>query len=651
MTSQKFNVSGSSPNFRTELARKLACMAPEIINDGKLDVQKLAELLDDDASIDTERFGLVWPGKRHAQRLAQTPTTATLLPDHENSINWETTQNVFIEGDNLEVLKVLQRHYYGKISTIFIDPPYNTGSDFVYADNYTDGINAYLEWSGQSGAEGAIRSNTESNGRFHSAWLSLMYPRLKLARNLLSEDGVIFIAIGTRESANLRVLCDEIFGETNFIASFIWEKTQHFGRQKVNSYSNYDSILCYARRLYTPDGTKKELLVEYVKNEFEDAPLYNASNPENTIRFPAGTVRFNLQDGVYHESSDEKYVLLNPVIVSDGLNANDFSLKFRSRWSAATIEEEAKKGTRYWVKTKTFAIRAIYAEGKSFNESPREIIFTNRTASNVTRSRSGQSVGTNEEGSAEIAELLGKSIFDYPKPVSLIKYLLSLVQPGIVLDFFSGSGTTAAAVLEMNAARDGNRSFIMVQLPEPTPVGSNARESGFDTIADIACERIRRAGVKISKDRETMLDERAKGLDIGFRAYRLAETNFTKWQVNANVTENELEDLFSSAQISINDSASPEALFVEILIKLGLPLTENYKQDTIADLDVFNIKEGLILGYFSRHVKPTLEQLRELVEATEVRLILLEEAFQGDDELKTNLTQLCKTRGVELSIA
>lgn len=259
-------VPGTTPDFATEAAERLAELFPEVIADGKADVEKLKVLLGDDVEDARERFGLFWPGKTRAIRAAQTPTTSTLMPDKENSVDWDTTQNVFIEGDNLEVLKILQKHYYGQIKMIYIDPPYNTGNDFVYADDYADSIGNYLELTGQTDEGGKLSTNSESAGRFHSNWLNMMYPRLKLARNLLHEDGVIFISISDKEQAHLKDICDEIYGEHNFIASFIWEKSAHFGRQKINSYSNYDHVYCYARQLNEPHGSKKRTACRVLKD-------------------------------------------------------------------------------------------------------------------------------------------------------------------------------------------------------------------------------------------------------------------------------------------------------------------------------------------------------------------------------------------------
>ena len=642
-------VPGTTPDFTTEAANKLALLFPEIVADGKVDIGKLKIILGVDVDDARERFGLTWPGKAQAIRAAQTPTTATLMPDKENSVDWDATQNVFIEGDNLEVLKVLQKHYYGQIKMIYIDPPYNTGNDFVYSDDYSDSIGSYLELAGQADELGKLSTNSESAGRFHSNWLNMMYPRLKTSRNLLADDGVIFISIGDKEQSRLKDICDEIYGEHNFIASFIWEKSQHFGRQKVNSYSNHDFILCYARQLFDPQGSKKELLVEFSKTEFEDAPLYNASNPENTLLFPAGSTKFNIPDGVYAESSDQKYSLRTPVVVKQGRNENSFELKFRSRWSRETVLAEAEKGTTYWVKSKNFAIRAGYSEGKASNESPRQVIFTNSSAPNRTKSRFGVPVGTNEEASSQLKELMGGDYFSYPKPTSLIEYLVSLVAPGTVLDFFAGSGTTAEAVMALNSRDGGDRQTISVQLPEPLEEEKpDAHVAGFETIADISRERIRRAGEKILEEESSKLDGRPDSLDVGFRAYKLVDTNFTKWRADSGLSEDELVGLFADLADSADDHARPEALLTEVLLKLGFSLTEKIETVEVAGLSVFSVADGLVLAYLDEHTQPTLDQLRALVGEEPERLVVLEDAFQGNDELKTNLVQECRTRNVDL---
>ena len=298
--------------------------------------------------------------------------------------------NLYFEGDNLKVLNLMQKDFSSKIRMIYIDPPYNTGNDFVYKDSFRN-------------------------------WADMIEPRLELARKLLTDDGIIFISIGEEEVDTLKTICNKVFGEDNFITKFIYEKTQHFGRQKLNAYSNAEYILCYAKEL-VKDGKIKELLAEGVNANLLDAPLYNASNRVTEVVFPAGSVKFNIKDGIYTKTKSKKYELLNEVTVNNGTNSNDLTLRFRSRWSAKTVLEEYKKGTTFWIKTESFAIRAVYHVGKSTVIAPKQIIFTN--PKNPTVSRFGERVTTSETATAQLEKLMGGKYFNYPKAVSLISYLM-----------------------------------------------------------------------------------------------------------------------------------------------------------------------------------------------------------------------------------
>ena len=613
-------------NFHTELARELADLAPEIIADGKLDIQKLAELLGEDTAAAHERFGLVWPGKRDAQRIAQTPTTATLLPDREAAKDWDTTQNVFIEGDNLEVLKVLQKHYYGKVKMIYIDPPYNTGQDFVYKDNFRHGVTSYLEWTQQTNESGKVSSNAETAGRYHSNWLNMMYPRLKLARNLLKDDGVIAISIDDDEMPRLRMLAEEIFGEQLFYAQIVWQKKYSPANDAKRFSDMHDYVMLFAR-------SEKFVRNLFPRTEENDKP-YVHDDGDGRGRYRTD----NLSVRTYSVSGD--YPVTNP----------------------NTGEEYSPPTGRCWTFSKEsmkvfMADNRIYwgADGTGRPQLKRYLSEVQRGTVPTTW-WAHDFAGHNDEGRKEIRALFGTTaVFDTPKPTKLVRRLLQVCTSpdagDIVLDFFAGSGTTAHAVIAQNAEDGGIRHCISVQLPEP--LAGNALNTDFDveTIADVTRERIRLAGDKILGDESEKLSDRVEKLDIGFRAYKLADTNFRKWRANGNTTEEELAELFDLSRDSANNAASPEDLFIETVLKLGLSLTESYEQTDISGLNVFSIDAGLVIGYFDEDVKPTLEQLRGLVDATKARLIILEDAFHGDDELKTNVAQACKTRGIDLSIA
>ena len=383
-------------------------------------------------------------------------------------------ENLYIEGDNLEVLTSMQNDYKNSIRMIYIDPPYNTGKDFVYKDSFKN-------------------------------WEEMIRPRLELGRELLTDDGVIFISIGEEEVDTLKRVCDNIFAKENFITKFIYEKTQHFGRQKLNAYSNAEYILCYAKELIK-NGKIKELLVERVNTELLDAPLYNASNNISDIIFPCGSVKFNIKDGIYTQTTSEKYRILDKVQVKNGINSNDFTLRFRSRWSAKNVVDEVKKGTTFWVKTNDFAIRAVYDDKRSTKIAPKQIIFTN--PKNPTISRFGERVTSSETATKELEKLMGGKYFHYPKAVSLISYLISLIydeETGTfpnnftILDFFSGSGTTAHACMHLNSLDNGKRRFILVQKPELQTGNSYAKKADYKSICDIGIERIKKAGEHIKK--------------------------------------------------------------------------------------------------------------------------------------------------------
>lgn len=611
----------TTPNLHTDIARKLADLLPEVVADGKIDVAALQAVLGDDAATGTERFGLFWPGKTQAIRAAQTPTTATLAPDRENSLNWDATGNVVIEGDNLEVLKVLQKHYYGKIKMIYIDPPYNTGNDFVYSDDYADPIGTYLERTGQSDTEGKISTNTESDGRFHSNWLNMMYPRLKLARDLLREDGVLFVSIGERETARLRLVLDEIFGENNYVGDFVWRaRTSISDDQEISHNHNY--TLVYSRKRSQLTFIGDELNSDEYKNNDNDprgpwkpVPL-DANKPGGNTYYPVRNV----------ETGEDFYP---PEGRSWAINPEDMKALMEDNRIAFG---KTGKGAP---KRKLFLLERV---SKGDSKTPSSLLLD---------------VGTTRSGSDEIAALFKKKkVFSYPKPTSLLKKLIRYGSAtdtnAIVLDFFAGSGTTAHAVMALNAEDGGNRRCISVQLPESTDEQSEARKAGYANIAEITRERIRRAGAKILEEESAKLDGRSESLDVGFRAYKLVDTNFAKWRADSSLSEDELASLFAGMGESVDDDARPEALLTEVLLKLGFSLTEQVERVDVAGLEVFSVADGLLVAYLNEHVKPTLEQLRAMVALEPGRLVVLEDAFQGDDVLKTNLVQECRSHGVDL---
>ena len=614
-------LSGTSPNFRTDLAKKLEELVPEAIADGKVDVVKLKELLAEDAGEPNERFGLFWPGKKQALRAAQEPTTATLKPAKDESKDWDTTNNIFIEGDNLEVLKVLQKQYHNSIKMIYIDPPYNTGKDFVYPDNFKEGLQNYLEFS-QQVDEGnkKISTNTETAGRYHSNWLNMMYPRLKLARNLLTDDGVIFISIDDNEYAHLRKLCDEVFGENNFIASISWQRKKEIANDTRGIAIQVEYILAYSR---TPniELAKKPLSKDYIDSAYKYSDSRGVWRP----------VPITLDMG--HKGGGYEYSITTPT-------GSVITRKWRM--PEVTYKSLVKNDEIYF--------------GKNSNGIPQRKKYLDGN-SGTFYSNLWYDLATNKTGKKEVANMFGVEVFNTVKPTRLIEEMLHAAcdKDCLVLDFFAGSATTAHAVMQLNAEDGGNRKHIMVQLPEPTDEKSEAFKAGYKKISDIARERINRAGEKIKADFADKLAERETPLDVGYRTYKLADTNFTKWQSAPTGDLTELQARLDLMRESSNDNASEEDLLVEVLLKMGLPLTTRTRT---VDVDGFHVhqvvtegdsSEGQPVLYLNEHVKPTLEQLRAIItDLIPSKFVILDDAFQGDNQLKTNLVQTCKSYDVEL---
>ncbi|MCO7202123.1 site-specific DNA-methyltransferase [Microbacterium sp. CnD16-F] len=660
MTDDIHETPSSTPNFQSELAAQLAELIPEAIADGKIDVTKLQELLSTDAADPTERFGLFWPGKKRALRAAQEPTTATLRPDFENSKDWDTTKNVFIEGDNLEVLKILQKHYHNKVKLIYIDPPYNTGKDFVYPDNFKEGLDTYLEWTRQVNEEGKkVSTNAETEGRYHSNWLNMMYPRLKLARNLLTDDGVIFVSIDDHEYDNLKKLCDGVFGEANYLNTFVWVSNLK-GRQisASGAAGTKEYILCYARKgdqagEFRASGSRLKSLMPTVYKGFnytaqadDRGPfvvkneLYNTNSAFNEITRPnlVFDIYFNPTTGdvktasVSPEHAHEGYIKIAPKQNNNGTN------KYHAfRWSARKVQAESYD--LHFVES---------ASGWKVYTKVRDV--DSATVKDLV-----MDITTNE-GSADIGKLgLDSKWFDYPKPVNLIKMLVDAAtdSDSMVLDFFAGSGTTAHAVMQLNADDGGRRRFIQVQLPEPLAEDHPAREvGGHRTIADVSIARVRAAATSIDATLSGRLGD-GEPADMGVRVLKLAETNFAKWRVTSDVEEGALEQhLLALRDSSSADDATPDDLLTEILLKQGYALTERITSVEIEGLELRAVLDAdgdvAVLAYLNEHKKPSVEQLRAIVDTQPTKLVILEDAFQGDDELKTNLVQLAKSKNVEL---
>jgi len=521
--------------FTDEKLAELKRVAPEAFADGKVNWEVLREALGehvDDEGAEAEHFGLNWPGKRDARRMAGTPSTGALVPKPGDGVHEDSTRNIFIEGENLEVLKLLQKAYRGKVKMIYIDPPYNTGNDFVYEDDFTEPLEEYLRRTGQVDDEGrALTTNTRADGRFHSKWLSMMYPRLRLARQLLRDDGVIFVSIDDTEVHHLRFLLNEVFGEENFLANIIWEKKYTRTNDAQFFSENHDHILAQSR-----DKTKFKL-IRLTRTEEQNKAYVNLDND------PKGPYKLTPLQAKSGSDTNFKHTFANGVVWSPPPG------RF-SAYGHATLDEMFKNGGIYFG-----------SEGKSV---PQRKTYLSEVGGIVPVTIwPHEEVGQNHEANNDMKALFdGKQPFDNPKPVRLLKRIIDLVatanEEAIILDFFSGSGTTAQAVQELNDADGGNRQFILVQLDEPLAEGHSGRKDGYTRISEITKERLRRA--------------MASGKAIGFRSLKLAHSNYRAWKDYHGTDAKALEDLFAAQETPLREGWTVEGLTTEVMLLEGFPL-------------------------------------------------------------------------------
>ena len=639
-----YEVPSSSANLKNELSIKLADLIPEIISDGKINLEKLRDVLGEDLDNSSERYGFYWPGKKRALRVTQEPTSATLNPKIDESKNWDATSNVFIEGDNLEVLKILQKHYHGKVKVIYIDPPYNTGNDFVYPDDFKEGIDNYLEWSRQLSVEGKkLSTNTETDGRFHSNWLNMIYPRLKLARNLLTDDGVILISIDDVEHPGLVQIVREIFGEANYLASVsrVSKKTSNKGNHFAPS---KDYVVVAARNSSklppfmdeVPDEYKKKFSETDARGAFATVGLYQAS---------LDPLRGCVNQRYWIQAPDGSFVLPpgpnRPEKIEDGSNKAPENREDRVwRWSFTSYLQQ--KELLVFKQTSNSPL-----QDQNGNQSPWNVYtkyYLNDRLEDGIRPRDFIDNLTNDLGTKALNSLGLGNYFDFAKPPQLIEKFLTCVNDpnAIVMDFFAGSGSTAQAVMQLNANDGGKRNFIIVQLPEPTPEGSEARRAGFNTIADLTRQRINLAGEEIANSIQ------GQQVDIGYRAYSLTDSNFTKWQATSDISSNVLEQHILDLRENSNAQSSADSLLTEILLKQGYSLTESIKDINVEGLSLKSISDNVIIAYLVETILPSNNQLKKVLDLKPAKFIVLEDVLDGDDELKTNLVQECKARGIEI---
>ena len=622
-------MNGESVDLTAQNIAHLKELFPEILTDGeKIDFDMLKTVLGGEVDSENERYQFTWHGKKKMIAGTQKPSKGTLRPDKEKSKNFDTTENLYIEGDNLEVLKLLQKSYNNKIKMIYIDPPYNTGKDFVYKDNFKDGVQNYLEQTGQVDSEGNILStNAESNGRFHTDWLNMMYARLKLARNLLTDDGVIFISLDDNELENLKKICNEIFGEINFLGNIIWERAFAPKNDAKNFSVSHDYICTFAKNI-------NEFQIGELSRSLDNINRYK--NPDNDPRGPWTSGDLSVK--TYSSKTD--YIIKTP-------SGRLVSPPHGSCWRVSKERfDELVKENRIWF-------------GESGENVPRLKRFLSEVKSGITPTTlwRHEVVGHNQEGRQELKKIFDdKGYFDGPKPLRLLNQILKVANVSkecFILDFFSGSATTAHATMQLNAEDGGNRKFIMVQLPEALDEKSEAYKDGYRTICDIGEERIRRAGEKIKAElvekqqKSGMLDENIvdpESLDIGFKVLKLDTSNIREWNVDFENLENEL-DLYDTPFV---EGRSELDVVYEIMLKQGLELTYPIETFEVNGQTVYDIAFGSLFVCLSKKITADIAQAiiaRRDEQGTDTSSVIFSDAGFATDSDKLNCIEILKDAG------
>ncbi|WP_250278597.1 site-specific DNA-methyltransferase [[Clostridium] colinum] len=586
---------GYSKDIVKEEIEKLRSIFPQCVVEGKVKIDQLLNILGEYDEKDYEKYEFTWKGKNECYKTARERTKATLIPCEEESVNFNDTENMYIEGDNLEVLKILQQGYYNKVKMIYIDPPYNTGNDFVYKDDYRDSLENYKKIVSSIG-----KSNPETSGRFHTEWLNMMFPRLMLAHTLLKDDGVIFISIDDNEVHNLRKMCDEIFGEENFISSIIWERA--FAPKNDNKHISlgHDYLLIYSKSIQN---------LECFGIPRDRKSLDRYSNPDNDPR------------GDWQSST---------MTVSNGTD------KYLYEIETPSGRKVFPPNGRYWVYTVEKYNSLIEDNriwfGKDGNGVPRIKTFLREVKQRINPLSlwKYEEVGHSQGATQELKKLFeGEKIFSYPKPLDLIKRCIDLYteKDDIILDFFSGSATTAHAVMQLNAEDGGKRKYIMVQLPQLCDEKTEAYKSGYKNICEIGKERIRRAGAKIKEEIEN-----TENLDIGFRVFKLDKSNFLKWNIVLS-DEIDLQQFLNNNKSIISGRREVDAMF-EILIKNGFPLTEKIYRLDIGGYKFYHIGEDcLVMVSFEENIP--IEIVEQAIEYAPAKMIFSRKAFKDTSEIVT----------------
>ena len=623
-----------TPNKADENFKKLAELFPNAVTETIDENGEVVRAIDKDVLMqeisctvvdgNEERYQFTWPDKKKSVLLANAPINKTLRPCREESVDFDTTENLYIEGDNLEVLKLLQETYLGKIKMIYIDPPYNTGHDFVYGDDFSQSTGEYLENSGQFDDDGnRMVQNTESNGRFHTDWLNMLYPRIKLSKSLLRDDGVIFISIDDNEIDNLKKICNEIFGEVNLVAEIPWQSRASI--QNDTDFSvNHEYICVYAKNRRQENRRLKENNYSewHKKDSFVCKPLpldkSKFDNPDNDPRglwkadpFDAPNVRPNLT-----------YPVVNPNTGEEHLPPRGRHWRFLPAKFSSALEDNRIVWTNNGLGRPQ--LKVFYEEKKEFGSVDNSWFSADR-------------IGTSTNGTKELMKLFdGSAFFDTPKPVSLLSKLITLAnveEDDIILDFFSGSATTAHAVIQLNAEDDGNRRFIMVQLPEETGEKSEAYKAGYKNICEIGKERIRRAGKKIKEDSPLT----TQNLDIGFRVLKCDTSNMKDVYYSPADFDMNLLDMMAD---NIKEDRTPEDLLFQVMLDLGVELSSKIEETTIGGKKVFDVADGFLIACFDKDVND--ETIKAIAQKQPYYFVMRDSSL-ANDSVATNFEQIFAT--------
>ncbi|HHY1067568.1 site-specific DNA-methyltransferase [Klebsiella pneumoniae] len=610
-----------SMNITADNITKLKSLFPEAFNENGIDFDVLKQLLGENVDEKEERYGLNWHGKRQARQLALTPSRGTLRPCKDESVDWDNTKNLMIEGDNLEVLKLLQKSYAGKVKLIYIDPPYNTGKDFVYPDNFQDNMKNYLEITGQTEDGARLSTNTETSGRYHTDWLNMIYPRLKLARNLLKEDGVIFISIDDTEVDNLKKVCSEIFGEENFVANIVWQKKYSPQNDATYFSDMHDHILVYAKQRKSSKNDSNGWNIDFLPRSDEQNAAYK--NPDNDPRGVWKSVDLSVK--TYSKANDYSITTPSGRIVTPPASRC---------WQVSEKRfVELCKENKIWF-------------GENGNNVPSIKKFLTEVQDGVVPTTwwSYKECGHNQEAKQELKKLMeGESVFfDTPKPLRLLDRILHLATTNdkdcIILDFFAGSGTTAHATLNKNIADSGSRRYIAVQLPEKID------DEKYYTISELTKERLRRAGKKVREDNPEW-----KG-DVGFRVFKLDTSNIRPWEATAETLSEQIDAYVSP----ILEGRSEEDLLTELMLKRGIDLSVNIEIRQFDGLTVSCVDGGKLFTCFTSQIpassveeltKGILDWHKSLKAGKDSVCYFLDDAFENN-VAKTNLCAILEQHGL-----